>query len=113
MKSFWVYSVIFVVVISLALYGIGFIPADVGFSLIGEFEDVPPSDLPLEEWISSQKGVFKAFVSREKKDNLWVIKVIGGRTRNGRGEPPFPKVDEKAFELGYRAGTGGFRRDPN
>ena len=111
MKSFWIGTAIFLAALSLGYVGLKSIPASIGYALIAEFDEVPPTDEPLVEWIKSHKGIYASFVNREKIGTRWAIKVYVGITHDGWGNPPFPKLESKCEELGYRGISGRFRPD--
>jgi hypothetical protein len=88
--------------------GLKSIPATLIYSVEAEFAEMPADDKALEEWLRTQPGVAKAIVGqREGEPRVLVVWLI--MVRDGWGRPPFPDLEAKCDELGYRGRAGRFR----
>jgi hypothetical protein len=87
--------------------GLKSLPASLGYVVEAEFAGFPPDDTALEEWLRAQPGVAVVFVGhRQNEPKVLVVHMI--MTRDGWGRPPFPDLESKCDELGYRGRVGRF-----
>jgi hypothetical protein len=90
-----------------AYVGLKFIPASIGYTVEAEFEEMPADDAALEAWLLTQPGVARAIVGEHTgQPNKLVVTLI--MVRNTWGQPPFPNLESKCEELGYRGRKARF-----
>jgi hypothetical protein len=84
--------------------------ASLSYCMEAEFARLPPDDDRLVEWLKVQPGVVahtvlvRRFGGEGKQLEVGFLQV-----RSLAGDPPFPDLDRKCRELGYRAPDGPFR----
>lgn len=90
--------------------GLKSIPVSLLYWVETEFQELPENDDALTAWLAAQPGVIHAFVGQRKGEPNTLV-VSFGMARTGWG-PPFPDLEAKCRELGYRGPTGLFRDSP-
>ena len=91
--------------------GLNSIPVSRGYEVEAEFAELPPDDTTLEDWLAAQPGVARVIVGqRTGEPNVLVILLIVVRT--GWDQTPFPDLNAKCDELGYKGRVGMFRDSP-
>src|SRR5262245_42124994 len=93
-------------------YAVHYVPADFPYRVEREVDEGTPTDVGLEQWMQAQAGVWRAGGKRRASGARWQLVVIVGMTQNQLHEPPFPDLDAKCAELGYRGQQGPFRDQP-
>lgn len=107
LKSLIILACVLALLCLAAWAGLKSIPFSAGYSLEAEFDEFPPNDLALEEWLSSQPGIAKVLIGqRDGEPRTLVVWITMGR--NGWG-PQLPDLDSKCDELGYKGRKNGFR----
>ncbi len=82
-----------------------------GYEVEAEFAELPPDDVALEDWLEAQPGVARVIVGqRTGEPNVLAIVLIIVRT--GWDRTPFPDLNAKCDELGYKGRVGMFRDSP-
>ena len=76
------------------------------FAVEARFTDLPADDRPFADWLEAQPGVMRGVGIGRLGDGR--VLVLFRLSRNLLGEPPIPRIDEAAADLGY---TGGPFRD--
>ncbi|MBX9626295.1 MAG: hypothetical protein K2X82_21025 [Gemmataceae bacterium] len=81
------------------VYGLRQLPASISYQVTAEFDALPPTDEPLEEWLRAQPGVVKAFANRRGQtvEVIWIMTQSAGPRL-----PPTPDVAVEFERLGYR-----------
>lgn len=81
-----------------------------GYCVEATFQELPENDEPLAEWVKSQRGIvahtvhIRRFGTHGDELEVGFIQV-----RTIAGDPPFPELEEKCAELGYKQPSGPFR----
>jgi hypothetical protein len=75
-----------------------FIRPSVGYGESAEFAEMPADDTALEDWLSKQPGVVRAFVRRDAN----TIRINWIMSRDLLGDPPLPELREQFDRFGYR-----------
>jgi hypothetical protein len=84
-----------------------FIPKSTVYSVQARFHSLPSDDHELRLWLQDQPGIVPHTVHSARRIEK-TVEVSFIQVRNGLGQPPFPKLEAKAKELGYR-GSAEFR----
>lgn len=85
------------------------IPRSCVYCVATSFHQLPENDEPLVEWLKGQPGVVSHTVHvRRGEATDGRVEIVFAQVRTLAGDPPFPSVEAKCEELGYRAATSPF-----
>jgi hypothetical protein len=73
-----------------------YIPMD--YVVEAEFQELPPDDKELEEWLFAQPGVYIGFVER---DNRRIV-AVWGNCRTSYYDPVTPNLRDEFEKFGYK-----------
>jgi hypothetical protein len=95
---------------SLAIAGLGLVPASRGYCVEARFSTAPDNDEALERWLRTQPGVVEHTVHVARTPTTppkLVLTFI--MVQNCWLKPSFPDLKSIAIELGYAIDRDGFR----
>ena len=87
------------VVTAVCWTGLHWIRVSRAYAVRAEFAHLPPNDERLVQWLSSQPGVVKALVDRDRRKP--VIRVYWIMSQDLRNRPSAPKLSDNWVAFGY------------
>lgn len=111
-KKLLIGGVVVAAILTAVWAGLKSILVSYSFDVEAEFSELPTDDTAIDSWLRSQPQVAAVIIARDEKSQPKKIEVIFIQARDGWGRPPFPDLEAKCDELGYKGRVGRFRDRP-
>jgi hypothetical protein len=96
-KAIWFITIAVALLAGGAYWAIRTVHADLGYTVMAQFDGMPPDDSGLRRWLRNQPGIRRAWTCRTNG----TVKVFILMSQDLRGKPALPDLDLACSSLGY------------